>query len=166
MSALPPVAGSGASGHPGQASLSLDDLVVDAGVAIKWYVPEIHDAEAKRLLDPGYTLHVPELFFPEFGNIVWKKARLLKTPEITVDEGRDIVRLLLAVDLKVHPMAPLLEWAYDVAIGPEGATVYDCCYLVLARMLGCRLVTADRTFHDAMKPGLHGRHLVWVADPL
>ena len=25
-------------------------LVVDAGVAIKWYVPEVHEAEAKRFL--------------------------------------------------------------------------------------------------------------------
>jgi hypothetical protein len=46
------------------------DLVVDAGGAIKWYVPEIHEREAKWFLDPAITLHVPELFFPEFGNIV------------------------------------------------------------------------------------------------
>jgi predicted nucleic acid-binding protein len=166
MSTLPPVPGPGTSGQAGVASLSRNDLVVDAGVAIKWYVPEVHEAEAKRLLDPAYTLHVPELFFPEFGNIVWKKARLLKVPEITVDEGRDILRLVLGVDLKVHPMAPLLEPAYDIAVGPEGATVYDCCYLVLAKLLGCRLVTADRAFHDALKAGPPGGHLLWVADPL
>jgi len=142
------------------------DFVVDAGVAIKWYVPEVHEADAKGLLDPAFTLHVPELFFPEFGSIVWKKARLLKVPEITEAEGRDILRLLLAVDLTVHPMAPLLETAYDIAVGPGRPTVYDSSYLALARTLGARLVTADRAFYDSLKSGPLGAHLHWVADPL
>jgi predicted nucleic acid-binding protein len=142
------------------------DLVVDAGVAIKWYIPKVHEADAKRLLDPAYTLHVPELFFVEFGNIVWKKARLLKVPEITVDEGRDILRLLLGVDLNVHAMAPLTELAYDLAAGAQGMTVHDGSYLVLAQRLGARLITADRGFHNALKRSPHGAHLLWVSDPL
>ena len=77
-----------ASISEGSTGLGAIDLVVDAGVAIKWYVPEIHEREAKRFLDPAHTLHVPDLFFPEFGNILWKKARLLKVPEITEEEGR------------------------------------------------------------------------------
>ena len=78
-------------------SVNPTNFVVDAGVAIKWYVPEVHEADAKRFLNPAFTLHVPELFYPEFGNILWKKARLLKTPEITEAEGRDILELLLGV---------------------------------------------------------------------
>ena len=142
------------------------DFVVDAGVALKWYVAEPLEAEAKRLLDPACTLHVPELFFAEFANILWKKARLLKAPELTIDEGRDILGLLAGVPLTAHPMAPLLEAAYDLAIGPERMTVYDCCYLALARAMDCRLVTADRPFYDALVGSPHGRHLHWVADPL
>src|SRR5438093_673998 len=87
-------------------ALGMTDLVVDAGVAIKWYIPEIHDREAKRFLSPAHTLHVPELFFPEFGNIVWKKARLLTVAELTEEEGREIIGLLLSVSLTVHPMGP------------------------------------------------------------
>jgi predicted nucleic acid-binding protein len=142
------------------------DFVIDAGVAITWYVPEVHEVEARRFLDPSFTLHVPELFFPEFGNILWKKARVLKVPEITVGEGRDIIGLIWKVALTVHPMAPLLEAAYDVAVGPERPTVYDSCYLALARALECRLVTADRAFYDALIKSPDGAHLHWVADPI
>jgi predicted nucleic acid-binding protein len=149
-----------------QAHLAADRFVVDAGVAIKWYIPESDEAEAKRFLHSGFELHVPELFFPEFGNIVWKKARVLKVPEMTTGEGRDTIRLLLGVSLTVHPMAPLLEAAYEIATGPGRPTVYDCCYLVLAEALGCRLVTADRLFHDAMKKTSHAPYLLWVADPI
>jgi predicted nucleic acid-binding protein len=144
----------------------ISDLVVDAGVAIKWYAPEIHEREAKRFLDPAITLHVPELFFPEFGNVVWQKARLLKSPEITTDEGRDVIDLLLGVSLTIHPMAPLLKAAYQLALGPKRATVYDCCYLALACALGCRVATADRMFYDAFTNGPHGQNLLWVADPI
>ena len=148
------------------ALLSLTDFVVDAGVAIKWYVPEIHEKEAKRFLDPTYTLHVPELFFPELGNILWKKARLLKVSEITEREGGQIIDLLLNVLLTVHAMSPLLKAAYDLALGPKRTTVYDCCYLAAAIALGCRVVTADRAFYDAFVPGPYGAHLLWVADPI
>ncbi len=30
------------------------DLVVDASVAVKWFVPEVFSAEALRLLDDGF----------------------------------------------------------------------------------------------------------------
>jgi predicted nucleic acid-binding protein len=158
--------GDAASNGGASTGLGITNLVVDAGVAIKWYIPEIHEREAKRLLDPACTLHVPDLFFPEFGNIVWKKARLLKAPEITAEEGRDIVDLLLCVSLTVHPMAPLLKAAYQLALGSKRATVHDCGYLALACALGCRLATADRPFYDAFINGPHGAHLLWVADPI
>ena len=34
--------------------------VVDASVAVKWYVPEIHSARAERLLDQANELHAPD----------------------------------------------------------------------------------------------------------
>lgn len=141
------------------------DLVVDAGVALKWYVPEPFEAEAKRLLDPAFVLHVPEFFFAEFGNIVWKKARLLKTPELTVEEGREILELLVEVPIVAYPVGSLLRVAYDLATGPVRSTVYDCCYLALAIALDCRLITADRPFYDAHRGGPYGHHFLWVADP-
>jgi len=49
-------------------------LIVDANVAIKWFLPEIHKNEALRLLNPRYSLHVPNLFLLEFGNVVCKKV--------------------------------------------------------------------------------------------
>ena len=159
----PPVAALDPAAH---ASVNPIDFVVDAGVAIKWYVPEIHEADAKRFLNSAWNLHVPELFYPEFGNILWKKARLLKTPEITEVEGREILNLLLGVALTVHPMGPLLTTAFKLAVSAARATVYDSCYLVLAKALNCRLVTADRVFFDSLKSGPFGSHLVWVADPV
>jgi predicted nucleic acid-binding protein len=141
------------------------DVVLDAGVAIKWYIPEIHTSAARRFLRPSVTLHVPDLFFAEFSNILWKKARLLKVPEITEDEGREILGLMLGVSLTVHPIAPLARAAYELAIRSRRTTVYDFCYLALAVAQDCRMVTADRAFYDEFKTGSYRSRLLWVADP-
>lgn len=44
--------------------------VVDAYVAVKWFVLEIHNEAALRLRHSAYQLHVPNFFLLEFGNSV------------------------------------------------------------------------------------------------
>ena len=88
----------------------------------------------------------------------------MRVPEISEDEGRDILRLIAAVSMTAHPTAALLEAAYNMAMGTGRQTVYDCLYLALARDLNCRFVTADRAFFDAIKVGSHAPHIHWVAD--
>ena len=68
-------------------------VVVDASVAIKWYVDEIFDAEAELLLAGGFELQAPELLIPEFGNIIWKKNRSGQLPK---DEAMTIIEAISA----------------------------------------------------------------------
>jgi predicted nucleic acid-binding protein len=64
------------------------DYVVDASVVIKWFVPEILEAEAKRWIDPSFVLFAPDLLPSEFGNILWKKG----SPERVNRGGRQAHR--------------------------------------------------------------------------
>ena len=48
----------------------MNKFVVDASVAIKWYLPENFSEDADRLLNPLFELLVPELLFAETGNIL------------------------------------------------------------------------------------------------
>ena len=48
--------------------------VVDASVAIKWFVPEIHSDAALRLRGEAYELIAPDLLILEIGNILWKRS--------------------------------------------------------------------------------------------
>lgn len=47
--------------------------VVDASVAIKWFLPEVHSEPASRLLREERYLLVPDLIWAEFGNVLGKK---------------------------------------------------------------------------------------------
>ena len=135
-------------------------LVVDASVAIKWYVPEVHSAAAARLLEGGNELLAPDLIFPEFGNILWKKRRMR---EIRETEARDILKALRTVPLEVYPSEPLLDAAFEIAISLD-RSVYDSLYVALAESQDCRFVTADGKLHNALQNTPLAKSIVWIAE--
>ena len=147
-------------------TVAVPDLVVDACLVVKWYIPEIHSTEAERFLPPAFTLHVPDLFYPEIGNILRNKAVVKRPHEITAEEGRRILDEVLRLPLYSHPMAPLVAAAHDLAVAPASQTVYDSIYLTLARSRGCRMATADRAFFDEMVARGDAADLIWVTDPI
>jgi predicted nucleic acid-binding protein len=50
-------------------------LVVDASVAVKWFVEEGGRAGALAVLRCKAKIVVPDLFFSEFANVLWEKHR-------------------------------------------------------------------------------------------
>src|SRR5437867_4288243 len=107
-------------------------LVVDASVGIKWYVPEIYQAEAQRLRAPAHELHIPTFFDVEIASILWKKRR---RGELRRSDADDILAKVAGFPLIRHPEGPLLSATFDLA-DQTGRTVYDCLYLALAVQLG------------------------------
>jgi predicted nucleic acid-binding protein len=134
--------------------------VVDASVAVKWYVPEVHSMEAERLLDPANELHAPDLIVPEFGSILWKK---IGRGELTAAQARKIIEAFIGVPMFKYPASPLLEAAFAGAL-QTAQTVYDWTYLALAVTLDCQMVTADEKFYLALRGGALVKHLCRVAD--
>ena len=53
----------------------MSGLVIDASVAVKWYLPEAHSEVSRQVLDTPQRLMVPGLFYAEFGNVMWKRWR-------------------------------------------------------------------------------------------
>ena len=134
--------------------------VVDASTAIKWFVPETNDAEAKLLLDANkYELHAPELLTVEFGSIVWKKFR---RGQLTETEAKQITNDFLRFRIQTHSHNLLLA-ALNGAL-QTGLTVYDWSYLALAVSLDCEMVTADEKFYRALETTNLKRHLLFIAD--
>ena len=102
--------------------------VVDASVAIKWYLSEPESDAAGRLLDPEHDLIAPDLLFAEVGNALWKRWR---RGEIGLGDLRDPLAALAAVPFEVRSAVPLLSAAAEVAV-VSGCTVCDGLYVALA----------------------------------
>jgi predicted nucleic acid-binding protein len=127
----------------------MNRVVVDASVAVKWFLPEVHGAAAARLLNEQHGLCAPDLLFAEVGNALWKRVR---GGEIVKEDAVAALGILDTVPIEIYPSKLLMASAMEIACA-TGRTVYDSLYLALAVLLDSRIVTADRKLHDAIKTG-------------
>ncbi|MEZ5308894.1 MAG: type II toxin-antitoxin system VapC family toxin [Pyrinomonadaceae bacterium] len=135
-------------------------FVVDASVAVKWFVPEDFESEAVRLLNGSNSFHVPDLIYPEFCNVIWMKVR---RDEITSAEGEQIVSAFMKFKWSTYSHNEIIEAAFAGATASD-ETVYDWTYLALAVSLSCEMVTADRKFYRALEPTNLRKNLRWIGD--
>ena len=134
--------------------------VVDASVAIKWFIPEVHSEAALRAQRSRYRLHVPALMTLELGNVLAKKIR---RGELTRAEGDGILKELRYLPLQRHADERLFPAAYHLALDTQ-RSVYDCLYLALAEVVDGEMITADHKFYSSMRRGSYGRRVLWVED--
>ena len=121
-------------------------FVVDSSVVVKWFVPEVYEAEALRVRDGGTPMHAPNFLDVEVGNILWKKV---VRSELTRAAADDVLAQLPRQAITRHDSAGFLNEAFEIACR-TGRTVYDCLYLALAVQLGGRMVTADEKFVNSL----------------
>jgi predicted nucleic acid-binding protein len=116
--------------------------VVDASVAVAWYLPEGFSAAARRwqrqMLDGSAELVAPLLHYWEFANVLRTRVR---RGELGVDIGAEIYSLHL--DAPISIVDPDRSSVLDIALKYE-ATAYDAVYLSLCIANGIPLLTAER----------------------
>jgi predicted nucleic acid-binding protein len=123
-----------------------DDCVVDASVGVKLFVNEDLSEVADRLFarlttQPAAQFYVPDLFYVECTNILWKYVhRFGYSPR----NARQDVADLRALALVTISTADLIEPALDLALTHD-ITAYDASYVALAQQLDLPLITADTT---------------------
>lgn len=135
-------------------------LVIDASVAIKWYVAENLREAARQLVLGAHELHTVDLLGVELANIAWKKALRgeIGTQQATLFVD-DRYRHFMRIHRSDEHLRPALQLALDL-----GHPVYDCIYLACAAGLDATLVTADRRLLDAVADTAYGRRAAYLAD--
>lgn len=131
----------------------MQSYVLDASVAAKWFLPQSGETlveESLEILD-GYangriSLLVPDLFWPEFGNILWKSIR---KGRISKQSAEDALSLLGGTALSTSSSLPLLRSAFAIAVTFD-RSVYDCIYVALAVARDRPLLTADERLANAL----------------
>lgn len=136
-------------------------LVVDASVAVKWFVAEELHEEAERLLDLGDTLTAPDLIVPEVTNIVWKKTVL---GQIDPSHAAIVAAAICNSPVILHPSSRLNERALEIALDLNHP-VYDCLYIACAEAAGGTLITADRRLFSAAQSSAYRELVRHLADP-
>ena len=115
-------------------------LVVDASVALKWFVAEPDSATALDVLASDEPLIAPDLVVAELCNAAW---RLWRRQEMTLDQVVIVAGRASFAFAETAPSEALAAKATDIAVRLDHP-VYDCLYLALAELRDARVVTADR----------------------
>lgn len=119
--------------------------VIDASVAIKWFVnEELQQEEALSVLDQiqsaPQNFFVPELFFNEMLSVLCK---LLKDETEVQPHLQSLENLGLT---RIGNGSELLALAAKIAI-QHNLTGYDAIYAATAKLTGAKWLTADRQAH-------------------
>jgi predicted nucleic acid-binding protein len=128
-------------------------VVVDASVAAKWVLPARGETLATEALDllrryaAGEILFVvPDLFWAEVGNILWKTVRQKRLTKSLAE------RALASLKERNFPTVPsrgLLDLAFAIANAFD-RTVYDSLYVALAVDSKGQFITADERLANAL----------------
>ena len=128
-------------------------IVVDASVAAKWCLPakdETLREEAFRLLrryvKGEIQFVVPDLFWAELGNLLWKAVRQGRCAKTEADTA---LTSLKERNLPTMPSLSVLDLAFGIATTFD-RTVYDSLYVALAVHLRAQFITADERLASAL----------------
>jgi len=124
----------------------LSILILDASVAAKWFLPSAGEplAEEAGVLLRRYTggdveFAVPDLFWAETGNILWKGVR---TGRLSARSATDALTAMLQYGFPTVASRDLADSALAIAFS-TGRTVYDAMYLALSVQRNADFITAD-----------------------
>ena len=118
--------------------------VVDASVGIKLVIAEADSSLAHALFahlahDAASRFYVPDFFFLECANVLWK---LLRKRLLTSVQAKANQAALQALALTLLPVTGLTDDALDIAARYD-VSVYDAAYVAALAQPRVPLVTAD-----------------------
>ncbi|HYO14302.1 MAG TPA: type II toxin-antitoxin system VapC family toxin [Thermoanaerobaculia bacterium] len=116
--------------------------VLDTNVLIKWFVQEDGTDRARAFLlemDRGVSqIIVPSFLFYEFSNTLWVKRR----DGLTAEEAGEVWARMIQLPLEFVSTTVLIPEALSFSFSHQ-VSPYDAIFVILARHLGCELITAD-----------------------
>lgn len=130
--------------------------VVDASVAMKLFIDEPLSEQAEALFsiikaDPVGEFYVPDLFFIECTNVLWKHIKRFGYPE---EKACEDLAALRGLSLQSFVTGELVADALMIAVAHD-ITAYDACYVALGQRLKIPLVTADERLARKMADTAH-----------
>jgi predicted nucleic acid-binding protein len=122
------------------------NLVIDASVAIKWFIWEEGTEEAQQLLDELRSFWVPDLFLIEIDAILTKKVR---KGELDIADSFQKRRVFRQLPYKLIPFDEIVEFAFRLST-EFPITLYDATYLATAVDHKGTFYTADERLVNGM----------------
>lgn len=121
--------------------------VIDACIAIKWFLPEKNYLKAGNILSGNNRFYAPDLFQIEMDSIITKKVRQRL---IEKDDAHRIYEEIRNIPIQIIPYSLIGKLAFDLSVALP-ITQYDACYLAVAVEYGEEVISADMRFVRGMR---------------
>ena len=119
--------------------------VIDASVALKWFLNEEESQGADALFDAFLTSRIellaPDVLLLEVANALWNQTALLKL--LSSEEAVSIFHDFITLPLNLRPSNALASQALELAVNFQHP-IYDMLYCALAIENDCEFLTADK----------------------
>lgn len=125
----------------------MNSPVIDACVAIKWFLPEINYEKAGAILTKYKKMIVPDLFYIEMDAIIVRKVR---QKLLSSDDADEIYTEMRNIPSVIVPYKRISKIAFDLS-SALFITQYDACYLSVAIEHNQSFYTADKRLARAIK---------------
>ena len=136
-------------------------LCVDASIVVSWLVPSQHSLAVDNLwlryVQWEDEFVAPPLLYPETISAI---RRLANRGLLAPGEAQDLVDDFLSLEIPTPQPAGMYARAYGLASRYRRSTVYDMCYLALADLLSCDLLTLDGPLYNVATADFPGLRLV------
>lgn len=123
--------------------------VVDATVAVKWFLPETHSEHAHRWLQPDLRLTAPEVLIDQVGLVLCRRNR---QGILDAETSQRVIRNLTRLPIDWVSDADLAPAALEVSATTTRAYA-ESLYLALAIRSETQVVTADQRWFQFAATG-------------
>lgn len=128
-------------------------LVLDASVALKWAIPSANETLTteslqllQRYVDGDVNFIVPDIFWAEIANVLWRGARQHQWPQTLAEAAASAMKDRAFTTVSSQT---LLDDALTIAFAHD-RSVYDCLYVALAIRAKAQMITADERLANAL----------------
>lgn len=129
--------------------------VIDASVAVKWFVREEGTEEAHKLLDELSFFYAPDLFLMEIDSILTKKVR---KNELAISDSFRKRRIFRQMPYKLIAYKEVEEFSFRLAT-EFSISLYDAAYLSTAIDYDAVFYTADKRLVNGMSNTPFDKHV-------
>jgi len=125
------------------------ELVLDASVIMKWFLPEKLSSKAiefrQQHLSGKITLSAPCLLPFEIINALATKSQIEKKVVLQA------AKVFYFTKIKEHSLNESLANTTVLMVKKYGLSAYDASYVALAKKLSCKFITADKKLFNKIK---------------
>lgn len=121
-------------------------IVVDASVAMKWFLPEPESDFAELILTGSEARTAPEHILVEVGEAL---LRAWRRGDIALDHAREAMSALPTY-VQLTPTHLIAARALDIAV-EASCSNYGALYVAASERLGAALVTADLRLYERLQ---------------